>query len=76
MGISEGSRISEFTRPMQRFGDFELVGITCQAACHDKTEHGIFVKFKNPAKLLSSHLPVSTSRVLRAPGTSPYHSVP
>ena len=34
---------------------------TCQAACHGKTEHGIFVKFKkNPAKLLSSYLPVSS----------------
>ena len=28
------------------------------------------------AKLLSSYLPVSPSRVLRAYGTSPYHSVP
>ena len=28
------------------------------------------------AKLLSSHLPVSPSRVLRAPGTSPCHLVP
>ena len=34
------------------------------------------VKFKKPAKLLSSSLPVSPSRVLRAPGTSPYHLVP
>ena len=41
-----------------------------------KTEHGIFVKFKNSAKLLSSYLPVSQSRVLRAPGISPYHLVP
>ena len=31
---------------------------------------------KNRAKLLLSSLPVSSSRVLRAPGTSPYHSVP
>ena len=35
-----------------------------------------FVKFKKPAKLRSSYLPVSPSRVLRAPGTSPYHLVP
>ena len=28
------------------------------------------------AKLLSSYLPVSPSRVLRAPGTSPFHLVP
>ena len=55
---------------------FKLIRITCQAACHGKTEHGIFVKFKQPAKLLSSSLPVSPSRVLRAPGTSPYHLVP
>ena len=53
-----------------------LLPITCQAACHGKTEHGIFVKFKKPAKLLSSYLLVSPSRVLRAPGTSPYHLVP
>ena len=75
-------------RPAQRYDDFKLIRITCQAACHGKTEHGIFVKFKNqqPAKLLSSYLPVSSlknqqnccrpSRVLRAPGTSPYHLVP
>ena len=50
----------------------KLIRNTCQAACHGKTEHGIFVKFKKPAKLLSSYLPVSPSRVLRAPGTSPY----
>ena len=31
---------------------------------------------KNPAKLLSSSLLVSPSRVLRAPGTSLYHLVP
>ena len=30
-----------------------------QAACHGKTEHGIFVKFKKPAKLLSSYLPTA-----------------
>ena len=65
--------------------------ITCQAACHGKTEHGISLakplvmaklnmaylsSLKNRAKLLSSYLPVSPSRVLRAPGTSPYHLVP
>ena len=44
--------------------------------CHGKTEHGIFVKFKKPAKLLLSSLPVSPSRVLRAPSTSLYHLVP
>ena len=53
--------------PAQRYDDFKLIRITGQAACHDKTEHGIFVKFKKPAKLLSSYLPVSPSRVLRAP---------
>ena len=31
---------------------------------------------KKPNKLLLSSFPVSTSRVLRAPGTSPYHLVP
>ena len=70
------SSISKFLRPAQRYDDFKLIRNTCQAACHGKTEHGIFVKFKKPAKLLSSYLPVSPSRVLRAPGTSPYHLVP
>ena len=74
--IFVGSRISKFLRPAQCYDDFKLIRITCQAACHGKTEHGIFVKFKKPAKLLSSYLPVSPSRVLRAPSTSPYHLVP
>ena len=34
------------------YDDFKLIRITCQAACHGKTEHGIpvFVKFKKPSK--------------------------
>ena len=44
------SRISNFLRPAQRYCDFKLIRITCQAACHGKTEHGIFVKFKKPSK--------------------------
>ena len=71
-----GSRISKFLRPAQRYDDFKLIRNTWQAACHGKTEHGIFVKFKKPAKLLSSSLPVSPSRVLRATSTSLYHLVP
>ena len=67
-----GSRISKFLRPAQRYDDFKLIKNTWQAACHGKTEHGIFVKFKKPAKLLSSNLPVSPSGVFHAPGTSPY----
>ena len=74
--IFMGSRISKFLRPAPRYGDFKLIRINCQAASHGKTEHGIFVKFENPEKLLSSYLPVSPSRVLRAPGTSPHHLVP
>ena len=35
---------------MQRYDDFKLIRITFQAACHGKTEHGIFVKFKKPSK--------------------------
>ena len=58
-----------------RYDDFKFIRITCQTACHGKTEHGILVKFKKPANLRSSYLPVSLSRVLRAPGTSPYHLV-
>ena len=61
------SSISKFLRPALRYGDFKLERIFCRAVCHGKTEHGIFVKFENPAKLLSSYLPVSISRVLRAP---------
>ena len=59
MEILIGSRISKFLRPAPPYVDFKLIRITCQAACHGKTEHGIFVKFKNPAKLLSYYLPVS-----------------
>ena len=66
----------KFLRPAQRYDDFKLIRITCQAACHGKTEHGILSSLKNRAKLLLSSLPVSPSRVLRAPGTSSYHLVP
>ena len=48
------SRISKFLRPAQSYYDFKLIRITCQAACHGKTEHGIFVKFKKPASLKTS----------------------
>ena len=48
--IFVGSRISKFLRPAQRYDDFKLIRITCHAACHGKTEHGIFVKFKKPSK--------------------------
>ena len=44
------SRISKFLRPGQRYDDFKLIRITCQAACHGRTEHGIFVKFKQTSK--------------------------
>ena len=75
-----GSRISKFLRPAQRYDDFKLIRITCQAACHGKTEHELNMAYlsslKNRAKLLLSSLPVSPSRVLRAPGTSSYHLVP
>ena len=74
--IFTGSCISKFLSPAQRSDDFKLIKNTCQAACHGKTEHGIFVQFEKPAKLLTSYLPVSPSRVLRTPGTSPYHLVP
>ena len=37
------SRIYEFLRPAQCCVDFKLIRITCQTACHGKTEHGIFV---------------------------------
>ena len=45
------SRISKFLRPAQRYEDFKLIRITCQAACHGKkAEHGIFDKFKQTSK--------------------------
>ena len=55
MEIFVGSRISKFLRPAQRYDDFKLISfklirITCQAACHGKTEHGIFVKFEKMSK--------------------------
>ena len=31
---------------LQIYDAFKLIRITSQAACHGKTEHGIFVKFK------------------------------
>ena len=34
----------------QRYGNFKLIRITCQAACHGKIKHGIFVKLKKPSK--------------------------
>ena len=46
------SRISKFLLPVQRYDDFKLIRITCQAACHGKTEHGIFVKLKKPSKTM------------------------
>ena len=58
------ARISKFLL----HDDFKLIRITCQAACHSKTEHGIN-NGKNRAKLLLSSLPVSPpTRVLRARG--------
>ena len=57
--IFVGSRISKFLRPAQRYDDFKLIRITCQAACHGKTEHGkpnrakpVSPSRKNRAKLL------------------------
>ena len=67
------SYLQIFAPETQSYDDFQLIRDTCQATCHGKTEHGIFVKFKNRAKLLLSSLPVSPSFVLRAPGTSLYH---
>ena len=44
------SRISKFLRPAQRYDDFKLIRITCQAACHGRTEHGINKKFEQTSK--------------------------
>ena len=40
------SCISKFLLLSLRHDDFQLIRITCQAACHGKTENGIFVEFK------------------------------
>ena len=70
--VFERSRISKFWRAAQRYGDFKLakphVMANLNMAC--------LSSLKNRAKLLLFSLPVSPSRVLRAPGTSPYHLVP
>ena len=65
-----------FLHQAQRCDDFKLIRITCQAACHGKTEY--LSSLKNRAKLRLSSLPQSPSWVLRAPahGTSSYHMVP
>ena len=74
-------RISKFLCPVQRYNDFKLIRIICQAACHGKTEHGIFVKFQKPSKtavVLIASVTISGTlcRVLRVLGTSSYHLVP
>ena len=50
----------------------------CQVKKNTKTAVVLIdtCQVKKTAKLQSSYLPVSPSRVLRAPGTSPYHLVP
>ena len=77
------SRISKFLRPAQRyndfndFNDFKLIRITCQAACHGKTEHGIFVKFKKPSKtavVLIAGVTISDPKHLRATWPRPKQS--
>ena len=45
-----GTSPYHFFAPAQRYDDVKLIRITCQAACHGKTEHGISVKFKKPSK--------------------------
>ena len=40
----------QYLRPALRYDYSKLIRITCQAACHGKTEPGIFVKFEKPSK--------------------------
>ena len=42
-GFKRLTETSKFLRPAQRYDNFKLIKITCQAACHGKSEHGIFV---------------------------------
>ena len=79
--IFVGSRISKFLRPAQRYDDFKLIKVVkvvkvAKPLVMAKLNMAYLSSLKNRAKLLSSYLPVSPSRVLRAPGTSPYHLVP
>ena len=41
------SSISKYLPPAQRYiyDDFKLIRITCQAACHGKTEQGPSIKY-------------------------------
>ena len=76
MKIFVWSRISKFLRPAQCYDNFKLIRITCQAACHGKTQHGIFVKFKQTSTTaVILHVGVTISGT-PCPGTSPYHLVP
>ena len=71
--------ISKFLRPAQRFGDFKLIRNICHKhlpLVMAKLNMAYLSSLKNRAKLLLSSLPVSPSRVLRAPGTASYHLVP
>ena len=67
-------------RRAQKFGDtgpyknFDFLFNRLLTAGFRNLNH--LASLKNREKLLSSYLPVSPSRVLRAPGTSPYHLVP
>ena len=69
-------------RPAQRYDDFKLISISliinlfAKPLVMAKLNMAYLSSLKNRAKLLSSYLPVSPSRVLRATGTSPYHLVP
>ena len=62
--IFVGSHISKFLRPLQRYDDFKLIRITCQAAVMAKLNMAYLSSLKNRAKLLLSSLPVSPSRFL------------
>ena len=46
-----GSISRTFWGSAQRNDDFQLIRITCQAACHGKTVHGLFVEFKKLKKI-------------------------
>ena len=48
----------------QRYDDFVLIRITRQAACHGKTEHGIFVNFKKTSVMMISNLSESLAKPL------------
>ena len=70
LSISKNQRYDDFILKNQRCDDFKLIGITCQAACHGKTEHGIFVKFEKLKNQQNSCRPTCRCQVQKISKTA------